>query len=294
MLILAKPFFSLEMGSDRDKRHKLFISLFPEVHEKYQAEIHAYCLMNNHYHLLLHCPQGNLSKIMQYISKVYTQRFNRIQATDGALFRGRFKSILVDADSYLLQVSRYIHLNPVTAKIASNPEHYPWSSYKYYLKSQIKEKWLFRYEIFSRFENINPIKGYKQFVMEGLNKEENLKTSKDYPYAFDQLLNQAPTHCEPALTVETIINCVAKYFNIMPTEIKKKNSRTVTNIPRKIAIYLSYKLTSKSFKNIALSFSNLSEKAAAKTYERFIFEINNHDLSKEIENIKKSLSLVAI
>jgi len=305
-------------GSERDKRqirylypvayyytpthYKCFINLFSDVHEKYQAEIHAYCLMQNHYHLLLHCPQGNLSKIMQYISKVYTQYFNRIHDTDGAIFRGRFKSLLVNADSYLLQVSRYIHLNPVTAKITNDPEHYPWSSYKYYLKSQVKLKWLFRSEILDHFENIDPIEGYKKFVMTGINEKDTFKISEDYPYAFDGLLklsttqlHQVPTHRDPSITIEIIINCVAKYFNINPDNIKKKNSKTIKNIPRKIAIYLSYKLTNKSFKNIILSFSDLSERAAAKAYERFISEIkDDNDLLKTIANIKKTLSLVAI
>ncbi len=162
--------------------YELFTSLLSDAHEKYQAEIHAYCLMSNHYHLLLHCPNENLSKIMQYISKIYTQRFNKIHAIDGSLFRGRFKSIPVDADNYLLQVSRYMHLNPVAANITRKPEDYPWSSYKYYLNSDNNIKWLFHNEILNRFENTHPIQAYKQFVMAGIHQEDTINISKMLSY----------------------------------------------------------------------------------------------------------------
>ena len=75
--------------------------------------------MGNHYHLLVETPLGNLDRIMRHINGVYTQRYNRLKKTDGPLFRGRYKAILVDEDSYLLQVSRYIHRNPVEVKGAS-------------------------------------------------------------------------------------------------------------------------------------------------------------------------------
>jgi hypothetical protein len=113
--------------------------------------------------------------------------------------------------------------------ITNYPERYPWSSYKYYLKPQIKLQWLFRYEILNRFENIAPINGYRKFVMEGIkNKEENLQTSKGYPYAFEKLLKssitqpqQVPMPHKEFITIETIISIVAEYFNMNPDKIKK-------------------------------------------------------------------------
>ena len=109
----------MNRGADRiDVFHdpeffRLFLDIISEANEKYELEIHSYCLMNNHYHLLIKTPQSNLSKIMKFINGVYTQRCNILRDGDGPLFRGRYKSLLVDTDSYLLQVSRYIHLNPV-------------------------------------------------------------------------------------------------------------------------------------------------------------------------------------
>ena len=91
--------------------------------------------MGNHYHLLLQTPRANLSRIMRHINGVYTQRYNRLRKSDGPLFRGRFKAIVVDADAYLLQLSRYIHRNPIELKtpLVKRLELYQWSSYSSYV-----------------------------------------------------------------------------------------------------------------------------------------------------------------
>ena len=96
--------------------YKAFLITLDEASKRFDCVIHAYCLMGNHYHLLLQTPKANLSRIMRHINGVYTQRHNRLKLVDGPLFRGRFKAILVDADSYLLQLSRYIHRNPIEMK----------------------------------------------------------------------------------------------------------------------------------------------------------------------------------
>ena len=87
--------------------------------------VHAYSLMPNHYHLLLETPRGNLSRALRHLDGIYTQRYNRAHGSDGTLFRGRYKAILIDKDSYLLQVVRYIHLNPVQSKIVREPAEHP-------------------------------------------------------------------------------------------------------------------------------------------------------------------------
>ena len=112
-----------------------FLDCMAQARERFAAEIHAYCLMGNHYHLLIKTPLANLSRVMRHINGVYTQRYNRLKHTDGPLFRGRYKAIVVDADAYLLQVTRYIHRNPIETKspLVKSLEHYPWSSYLAYL-----------------------------------------------------------------------------------------------------------------------------------------------------------------
>lgn len=99
--------------------------------------------MDNHYHLSVKTPRGNLSRAMRHINGVYTQRFNRKIKNDGPLFRGRYKAVIVDGDSYLLQVSRYIHLNPVIkAKMVKKVIEYSWSSYSGYVTPSKKLAWL--------------------------------------------------------------------------------------------------------------------------------------------------------
>ena len=92
-----------------DKYYEAFLACLEESHDRFDARIHAYCLMGNHYHLLVETPLANLDRIMRHINGVYTQRYNRLKRTDGPLFRGRYKAVLVDEDAYLLEVSRYIH-----------------------------------------------------------------------------------------------------------------------------------------------------------------------------------------
>ncbi len=89
------------------------------------------------FRLLIKTPQANLSRAMRHINGVYTQRYNRSNKTDGALFRGRYKSILVDSDAYLLHLSKYIHLNPIAARLVDCLEQYEWSSYSAYIKNKI-------------------------------------------------------------------------------------------------------------------------------------------------------------
>jgi len=92
-----------------DEYYLSFLTLLAETRQRFGCVIHAYCLMANHYHLLIETPRANLSRIMRHINGVYTQRYNRLKKTDGPLFRGRYKSILVEQDAYLLQLTRYIH-----------------------------------------------------------------------------------------------------------------------------------------------------------------------------------------
>ena len=126
--------------SQRDREK--FLSYLESASERYGAVIHAFCLMRNHYHLLLETPQGNLSEIMQHINGAYTTYFNVKRKRAGHLFQGRFKAILVEADEYATELSRYIHLNPVRVGAVSKPEEYRWSSYCAYIGNVAKPGWV--------------------------------------------------------------------------------------------------------------------------------------------------------
>jgi REP element-mobilizing transposase RayT len=123
---------------DREK----FLEYLESANQRYDAVIHAYCLMDNHYHILLETVSGNLSKIMAHINGAYTNYFNAKRERSGHLFQGRYKAILVEADEYAKELSRYIHLNPVRAKIVEFPEEYEWTSYGCFIGKKKAPEWL--------------------------------------------------------------------------------------------------------------------------------------------------------
>ncbi len=153
--------------------NQAFLQCLEEANIRFSAEIQAYCLMANHYHLLLTTPRGNLSRIMRHIDGVYTQRHNRLKNTDGALFRGRYKAILIDSSSYLLQVSRYIHRNPIETR---NPQvddldSHTWSSYTAYINSEPTPFWLQRDAVYGELGSRKRYQAYRKYVEQGNNRE---------------------------------------------------------------------------------------------------------------------------
>jgi len=118
-----KPVFK----DDHDREN--FLNALQHVNKRYNWICHAYCLMTNHYHLLIETPDGNLSIGMRQLNGVYTQLFNKWHGRTGHLFQGRYKAILIQKDSHLLEVCRYVVLNPVRAKMVERPEDWTWSSY---------------------------------------------------------------------------------------------------------------------------------------------------------------------
>jgi putative transposase len=110
--------------------------------DRFDAQVLAYCQMDNHYHLVLHTRQANLSRLMRHINGVYTQTFNRRHDGAGHLFQGRFKSILVDRDAYLLALCRYVERNPVAAGVVEAPEQWPWSSFRAHVRLAATPPWL--------------------------------------------------------------------------------------------------------------------------------------------------------
>jgi REP element-mobilizing transposase RayT len=107
-----------------------FLQLFGEIVDRFKWICHSYCLMGNHYHLLLETPRANLSRGMRQLNSVYTQGFNRRHERVGHVLQGRYKSILVERDSHLLELTRYVVLNPVRSGFVRSPEEWAWSSYR--------------------------------------------------------------------------------------------------------------------------------------------------------------------
>ncbi len=130
-----------DIFTDDEDRHGL-LEVVAQALSRFDAEALSYCLMGNHYHFVLHTRQANLSLLMRHINGVYTQAFNRRHNKVGHLFQGRFKAILVDRDAYLLEVCRYVDLNPVRARMVRKPGAWAWSSYRAHVGQAIAPDWL--------------------------------------------------------------------------------------------------------------------------------------------------------
>ncbi len=162
-------------GDDRKKVYineydfKKFLEYLLRAKERFNFCLYAYVLMPNHYHLLIETRKPNLSRIMQYLNTAYTTYYNIKRKRCGHLFQGRYKSILVDKQGYFLELSRYIHLNPVRAKLVKSPEEYKWSSYKGYI-SKKGDGYIDKDQIKNTLD-MNEAR-YRQFVLNGMETEQ--------------------------------------------------------------------------------------------------------------------------
>jgi REP element-mobilizing transposase RayT len=129
---------------DREK----FLEYLKSATERYHVVVHVFCLMNNHYNLLLETPSGNLPRIMRYINYAYTTYFNVKRGRSGHLFQVRYKAILVDKDEYAKELSRFIHLKPVRVRLVEAPAEYEWSSYQFFIDAKKPPHWLYRDFVF--------------------------------------------------------------------------------------------------------------------------------------------------
>jgi len=155
-----------------DQDREVFLSNLDAVVIRYNWLCHAYCLMDNHYHIMVETPDANLSIGMRQLNGVYTQRYNRRHHKTGHLFEGRFKAILVQKDNYLLELCRYVVLNPVRAGLVGKPEAWRWSSYQATAglrrePDSLTTDWILG--LFSRKKTVAQ-RQYRKFVREGIHQ----------------------------------------------------------------------------------------------------------------------------
>lgn len=246
----------------------LFLRMLQDLDQRFDVECHAYCLMGNHYHLLLHTPEANLGRAMRHFSGLFTQQYNRHLKRDGALFRGRYKAILVDADGYLLAVSRYIHRNPLEAGIVRKLDSYAESSYPAYVGKADAPSWLktrFVLDIlgsrksqyrqlveqpgldevseFFRLGNQGPILGSAEFIKRALRGH---KPSREQP--------RPRKHGRP--DTSSILDAVAKEFGVHSADLRRTTrGRGQRNLPRAVAMYLCQVVGQKKLDEIAAQFN---------------------------------------
>lgn len=180
-----------------DADRKMFLATLEQVITQFNWLCHAWCLMDNHYHLMIQTPDGNLSKGMRQLNGVYTQASNRRHRRVGHLFQGRFKAILVDSDTYLLELTRYVVLNPVRAGMVKKPENWPWSSYRASVGLEPAAPWLEVDGLLAQFAKRRSLaqQRYAEFVAQGINADSPWLKLKGQVYlGDDQFVERMQTH----------------------------------------------------------------------------------------------------
>lgn len=292
-----------------DEYYQAFLHTLAESHSRFDAIIHSYCLMSNHYHLLIETPRANLDRIMRHINGVYTQRFNRLKRTDGPLFRGRYKAILVEDEAYLLQLGRYIHRNPVEVKgkDQSYLATYPWSSYLAYINKAKPESWLEREKTYQMLGMRKRYAGYKAYVEAGVDDEIEAFYSKGNIASilggkgFREFIatNESKLQVSGDLSkavserpdFSEIVSVVAKVFEVSNESITQKlRGRQPKNRARKVAIYCSQRIGDMPLNEIADGFGFNHTGGVSSAIASVKKDLEEGKLKKEIKLIMKGLN----
>jgi len=285
---------------DRDRI--TFLDILKDYHDRFGILIHSYVLMDNHYHLILETPKGNLLKAMHGINSRYTVYFNKRHKRSGHLFQGRYKAIIVDKDAYLIPLSRYVHLNPVMAKMVERPDHYKWSSYKGYIGKKKDDNWVEYSWVLSKF-NQNKKRAwqkYKEYAEEGL----IMKTESPFKDLLGQVVLGGDEFREKIMerlegrqisqeiierkrfekkaSPEDIVKVVAKTFRVEDKDIRDRGIRE--NIARSVAIYIMQRYSGISNEEIGRIFGGIHYSAVSKASAR---------LREKMAGDKKILKLVS-
>jgi len=296
--------------SKRDKEK--FLEYLEKAVERFSIIIHTYCLMDNHYHLLIETPEPNLSVAVQWINVSYAVYFNRKRQRSGHLFQGRFKAIIIDADEYLMPLSRYIHLNPIRVKIAETPADYPWSSYCAFIGKETIPNWLETKWLLSQFgrKKKDALRNYKSYVdeveadsLENPHKDvvgglilgdtgfvnwvkEEFLSIRDDEEEIPQLRKLKP---KPSL--ETIVRAVCDEMGCGEKQILEKGRNN--NLSREMAIVLARDFSGMSCKALGEYFGGISGPAITLNYNHFTRKLAiDKRLIRKINKIKKRILII--
>ncbi len=250
-----------------------FLRLLGRVHEEHGFIVHAYCLMDNHYHLEVETPQANLSRGMQWLGQTYAGFVNRRRGRAGHLFPGRFKAVLVEREGYLYVLTRYIHLNPVRAKLVKHPAQHPWSSYRAYVGATRVQPWLETHATLGAFgQTLEKARlAYRRFV-EDQPVTDPFRDVRDGALlggdAFVRRIQQlvldrgegpdaSPSRDDTDTpSMDEVVACVRDFYGVSEEQLTTKWRRS--NEPRDVAIYLSSRLTGAGLRAVGGHFGGLT------------------------------------
>jgi REP element-mobilizing transposase RayT len=264
-----------------DSQRRYFLSLLGETAERFKAEWHAYCLMGNHCHLMVRTPEGNLQRIMRHVNGLYTQYFNRSARRDGTLFRGRYKAVLVDVEAYWLELSRYIHRNPLEAGLVEDLASYRWSSYRAYCGLEKPPEWLTTGFILNARGQRDRHRRYAAFVAEGtadalvtFYRKAKLSPILGNDEFRTRVLGRRAMHIDmPELkraralpSLEEIVVATARRFGVTETAVwTSRRGRAVISPARSAAMYLCQRVGDMRLGEIADAFGLAGYASAGST-----------------------------
>jgi REP element-mobilizing transposase RayT len=293
--------------SNRDREK--FLEYWGKAVERFGIKIYTYCLMTNHYHFLIQTPEPNLSRAVQWVNVSYATYFNHKRQRQGHLFQGRFKSILVDADVYLKELSRYIHLNPIRAGAVKQPALYSWSSYPAFIGKAKAPEWLEMDGLLSLFGKTRKeaFQAYRSFV-EGVVPAAIENPAKDVvggcilggddfvSWVKDTYLAKRADEVEipqlkkvrPRPTPDEVVSAVCREYGCDAEWIVEKGRKK--NSARDMAIYLARELTGASGAQLGRYFGDITGAAITVRYNRVVKEVSrNEPLKGRADQIKRRI-----
>lgn len=288
-----------------DDGRQSFLDLLGDLSRLWKIEIHAYCLLDNHYHLLLSTPEAGLSRAMRHLDGLYTQKFNRVHHRDGPLFRGRYKAILIDAEEYFLTVVRYIHNNPLAAGVVTDIDRYRWSSHWGYLKKRQCPHWLNTRSVLSRFGDLKQYHGFMHGGVEGEIEEfykgryqKAVLGSKLFIERLREKLGERARieHDKPqsrqvfGVAIQEIIKATAREYGTTEEGLKRRR-RGGQNEARLVAIYLSRHLGGHKHGEIGQAVGLKNTSSVSSAYLRMKSKVaKERRFARRVQKIEESLT----
>jgi REP element-mobilizing transposase RayT len=292
-----------------DNDYTKLLEYLGKATERFGVTVHTYCLMSNHYHLLIETAQPNLSAAIQWVNVAYAGYFNRRHRRTGHLFQGRFKALLIEADEYLIPLSRYIHLNPVRAAIVANPVEYRWSSYAAFVGKAKSPDFLVTDQLLIRFgrSGEEAIRAYRSFVEEV--DIQSLRNPAEraaggfilggdgfVQWVRDAFLSSRDEEREvpqlrklrPRVSLERIVHAVCEELGCREGQLRAKGSKR--NTPRDLAVYLARDLSGRKARDLGEFFGGISGAAITMKYIQACQQLAlDRKLRRKIEGIKEKI-----
>lgn len=269
-----------------DTDYQTFLETVGEAVARFAAEVHAYCLMPNHYHLLVRTPRANLGRVMRHIDGLYTQRYNRRHGVDGPLFRGRYRAILVEADAYLLSVSRYIHRNPIDGAqpLVEQLDAWRWSSFPAFVGQIAPPVWLSTGPTLEMLGTQNRSAAYRRFVHTPTEEAVAAFYAKQRatPILGDEsfrerMLGRVPPAPDvtrppqrPLREPDMVVATVAREFGVEPAQLVARDTsrRGAASVARQMAMLLCRDRSGLTLREVGQRFGDIHYSAVHQNIRR--------------------------